>query len=423
MKWIEIKNKGEICKNAFILLGATNKRGDNSKIGFFGSGLKYGLAVLLRNEIPLKVFTGKKEIRISTKKVMFRDMEFNNIYIEGEKTSLTLEMGIDWEIWQSVREIYCNALDESGSFVKVVDEVIPEQDKTSFYIGFTDQTKEIIDNWNKYFSTDRTDIVSQNEHWQVFHPNDKFTLYRKGIKCLNSNLTSLYDYNLDKIDINESRVVTYNWEVNESLARNWGKFATEVMIKKLFDELDIDHKENEIGWSYAKEFNENWLKVINGRLLIHKDTAGYFTKQIERENCLILKSSLIRALKKYFNDKIKVAGHSDEYDNYVTVPMDKKQTFLTKAVMDFFNEVGLKIEYPIKVAIFKDKSTLGRVGHDSSIILSVGLFEQGKKMIASTILEETLHIESGGKDETRNFQDYIINKMITILENKSGLFL
>ena len=215
MRWIEIKNKGEICKNAFILLGATNKRGNNTKIGFFGSGLKYGIAVLLRNQIPLKVFTGKKEIKISTRKVIFRDMEFNNIYIEDEKTSLTLEMGIDWKIWQAIREVYCNAIDESNSVVKVVEEVIPEQDKTSFYIGLTDQTKEIIDNWNKYFCTDRKDIVSENMDWQVFQPSDQFILYRKGIKCLNSRQTSLYDYNLDKIEINESRVVVYNWEVNE----------------------------------------------------------------------------------------------------------------------------------------------------------------------------------------------------------------
>ena len=54
MKYLKIVNKGEIYEKAFTLIGASTKRGDDSKIGFFGSGLKYAMAVLLRNEIHFK---------------------------------------------------------------------------------------------------------------------------------------------------------------------------------------------------------------------------------------------------------------------------------------------------------------------------------------------------------------------------------
>ena len=50
MKYLIITNKGEIEPQALHLVGASTKRGDSSKIGQFGSGNKYALAYLLRNE-------------------------------------------------------------------------------------------------------------------------------------------------------------------------------------------------------------------------------------------------------------------------------------------------------------------------------------------------------------------------------------
>ena len=58
MKFIKITSKGEIDIRAFSLVGATSKRNDNSKIGMFGSGLKYTLSYLLNNNIDFRVFSG-----------------------------------------------------------------------------------------------------------------------------------------------------------------------------------------------------------------------------------------------------------------------------------------------------------------------------------------------------------------------------
>ena len=58
--FIKIQNEGEIEKRAFQLIGASTKRDDESKIGFFGSGNKYAIALLLRKNIFFKVYSGKK---------------------------------------------------------------------------------------------------------------------------------------------------------------------------------------------------------------------------------------------------------------------------------------------------------------------------------------------------------------------------
>jgi len=75
------------------------KTGDSSKIGMFGSGNKYAIAYFVRNNIDLKIFTGKDEIKITTEIEKFRDVEFKVISINGQKTSLTTTMGKDWELW------------------------------------------------------------------------------------------------------------------------------------------------------------------------------------------------------------------------------------------------------------------------------------------------------------------------------------
>ena len=59
--YLKISNKGNIDINAFRLMGASTKRGSD-KIGFFGSGLKYGISTLLREGIGLRVFSGIEEI-------------------------------------------------------------------------------------------------------------------------------------------------------------------------------------------------------------------------------------------------------------------------------------------------------------------------------------------------------------------------
>ena len=61
-QFLKIQSSGEIEQEAFTLIGASSKRGDQTKIGYFGSGLKYSIAALLRNNIEFKVFQGEKEI-------------------------------------------------------------------------------------------------------------------------------------------------------------------------------------------------------------------------------------------------------------------------------------------------------------------------------------------------------------------------
>src|SRR4030042_3100880 len=104
MSYLMIQNKVKIDSKALVRVGASTKTDDNSKIGFFGSGNKYAIATLLREGYGLKVFSGLKEISISTKKVSLGSKDFEQILINKKPTSLTTRMGPEWQVWMALRE-------------------------------------------------------------------------------------------------------------------------------------------------------------------------------------------------------------------------------------------------------------------------------------------------------------------------------
>src|SRR5690606_33754203 len=122
------------------------------KIGQWGSGLKYSIAYLLKNNIMFKVFIGTKEVKITTEVESISGQDFEIIYVDGEKTSLTIKMGgQDWKPWTIIRELWCNALDQGGESRDVTTEPSGEENKTSFFVQITPDFQNVIDNWSSYF--------------------------------------------------------------------------------------------------------------------------------------------------------------------------------------------------------------------------------------------------------------------------------
>ena len=67
--YLKIENPGVPPAEAFTLLGASTKRGNDNAatIGKFGSGNKHGVAVLLRNKLPPTVFAGNLKMEFGTR--------------------------------------------------------------------------------------------------------------------------------------------------------------------------------------------------------------------------------------------------------------------------------------------------------------------------------------------------------------------
>jgi hypothetical protein len=422
--WLKIKNAGEIELNAFKLIGACTKREDEESIGYFGSGLKYAIATLLRENIDFKIFSGVEEIKVTTEPEMFRDVAFNVIYLNGERTNFTTDMGIKWEIWQAVREVYCNALDEGVWDCNQVEMPTGIKGETNFYIRICDKVKDIVDHWFRYFSEDREPHL-KNDTGEIFHLYENNTcLYRKGIRCSDTKWKSLFDYNIFDIEINESRIIQNTYELKWQLSKIWSKpsrFMLQRLLATYMDGETIEQLlEYTIDTSYFKP-SDVWRDYLRGYILVPYSFAGHYTKRLGDRKYFKLKKELIKKLIDTFGDEIETVMGRTDY-RFVEIPMGKREEFLVGEVLKFFEEVKVKIDYPIKYASFLNKQTLG-MAVKNTIILSERCLILGKKQIAATILEEAMHLDSLAEDETRDFQNYILNQLITCLENTHGIFL
>lgn len=436
MNLIKITSRGEIDERAFSLLGASSKRDDKTKIGFFGSGLKFSLAFMLRKEIKFKVFSGYREILFTTSEELFREKSFKRILVNGKETSLTTDTASDWSHWSIVREIFSNALDEGDASIKLIknkdfNDLKPIEDYTVFYIECTDDFQEIMDNWDLYFSENRKDIVYENnKNDKLYNGGGSLLVYRKGIRChFDKEQKSLFNYDLSKVEINESRVISSEWSLKYGLVELFRRNDNPDVIHRILYNIN-NYWEKSLNWDNASHvpFSDTWKYKIGDNYLIPFENAGFWEDDIRemKSNYIILPNIFIQALKAQFGDSIKVIGDDSvirgKGDKKIINELSDRQKYLLNEAVNFLEKGGYKIEFPIKVVRFVRPEVLG-LAESETIFISDKCFTMGKREIINTIIEENQHLKTGHADETREMQTDLINLFIGEMEQRLGIYL
>jgi hypothetical protein len=431
MKYLLIENKGELDVNGLILMGGSTKRDSKTSIGFFGSGNKYAIATLINKGIGFKIFSGDKEIVITTKDVTFRDKHFKQIFIDGKETSLTTDMGPLWEEWFAVREWVSNSIDEGESTIVPNIEIINGRSGyTRIYVECVNTIEDVVKEWDSYFTFDRIDVLFNKDGNKIF-PNiatdDDYMLYRKGIRCLHSKGTkSLYHYDMQNFKINESRVVDDTWDANYLIVKFFNE-VTDVNILKniLKNAWSQDTIEARYSWYHGiNKLSDTWRQAIgNHRIIVH-DYAGHFINEQNMYPCYVVGLEIAKRIKASFPEVV-VYGLLDggEVSVRKTVELTPRHKFLLNECDKFFNETNYSIDYPIEVVEFINKSEQLGLADNGTIYVSNKLFNMGKRELAVTIMEENEHLKTGYKDCTRVFQQHWINLFISEKEERFGYFL
>lgn len=425
MNYLKITNQGEVDPGAFTLLGASTKRDNKEMIGMFGSGNKFAIAYFLRENINFRIFSGLREIYINKKTKSFRNNDFDIIVVNGVETSITTGSGIQWELWQAIREIYANALDEGNATIETVNSIENKDGMTSIYIDLNDDVADFYYNIDNYFALNRNILYSSDNGTIYEKINNKASIFRKSINCMNTAFNSIYDYNFNDLEINESRIVKYNWKVSENI------------IKLLYECDDIDVIKNIIKNISSEEYlessifntpylssdkfpiNQAWKDAIP-TTYIAPNILTTFLSEKEKENTTFLSKRIVDDLVNAFGDNYLTPALRNDFEgiHFKKYEMTELQIFQLRKVLDFFIECDFDYKYPIEVVKFSDPNVLG-LAKDNTIYISNLTFELGKDEIANTIIEEYIHLEYNVKDETREFQQKSIQLFINYMKTKN----
>jgi hypothetical protein len=119
---------GLIPLESFTTFGVNAKPNSTNPFGYFGTGLKYAISVLLREEQEVVLYRGRDKYTFYLKREDFRDKQFSFVRMKLERWSIlgffgspqytklpfTTELGKNWKLWQAFRELETNTRDEGG---------------------------------------------------------------------------------------------------------------------------------------------------------------------------------------------------------------------------------------------------------------------------------------------------------------------
>lgn len=227
-KAVTFDTPGIIDMRALTTMGVNVKPNTSSPIGYFGTGLKYAIAVLVRNNIKVTLWQGTNKHTFHPKEITFRGEKLCMIEMRykknnhNRKTELpyTTQFGKNWELWQVFRELYSNTIDEGGhtSIVYEGDEHNPDDSITSIIVEGSDFVTEFLER-EKTFLPEA--LRGKNDEFtgniQYFLKPSKHVYYR-GMRVMDLDKPSLLTYNiLTELELTEDRTVKYAFKVEDKI--------------------------------------------------------------------------------------------------------------------------------------------------------------------------------------------------------------
>lgn len=384
-------NNGTFDLRGMLTMGLSAKQ-DDSAIGFFGTGFKYAVAIILRNQGTIKITTKGEDGFIYTydffvKQEDFRGKQVDFIYIRCETTgdvinsNFTTRMGINWQGWMAFRELYCNCIDERGEIsteLKNGFDTVIEVNCLPIIEAFNDKDNYIL-------PSNLTPIASSPEI--DIYENLSTYIYYKGIAVLKADNLA-FSYNIKThIELTEDRTVKEQWYIWNYIKTNAQRCENEKYIETI---LQADCKERDLSFN-ADYFVGNKFAEVSERL--SKSEKG-----IPESVRLLLK-------KKTIKDR-----------NFPEFALNQVQQMSFDKAVSFLAMIDIPIsQFPIKFVNGLGDNVMGRA-LDGTIYISEIPFQMGTKQIASTLMEEWVHLKLGCSDFDRKMQNWLFDKILSLGE-------
>lgn len=424
MKYLKIQNNGELDIRLVSLMGGSTKQNNQFKIGQFGSGLKYVLAYLFRNGIDFKIVIDGKQLDLGIVEETIQNTDFKIITVNGEKTSITTSMGLDWKPWMIIRELYSNALDEGGEVVEIVTEINNVANTTQFYIELTPEFLNVYNNWTNYF-INKFIPIWDNNNYAIHAQEGPLRIYKQGILIKEYDEKSLFNYDIKNASINELREYqgTTSCDLTACLfqldcKRTINYFLTNLTEKHFEGNMDYD-------WSWVGKFNDVWKEVIGNAKIIHQEALNKLKgaqPYQDYSDLIVVPKVLFKALTKQFDgiSSLRVVDKINEFYEIIDADLELK----VKQALVILEESSYFIHPELKFIFgeFGDKKVLAQINIDAKeILVSQKMKDKSMFDFVTMLIEENEHYQTGYSDNTREFQQHFIDLYTKSLLDKAEI--
>lgn len=395
---IIFENPGEIDLRSISTFGVSVKEGDNP-IGFFGTGLKYAIAVLLRTGHEVSIHAGLTEVRFGVQRdaVRGQDFEFVTMAVGDAPAApigFTTQLGKQWELWMAYREIACNCKDEKGEAHYTDVEPKPQASVTRIVVKGQDFEAVFADSHlylladKPYLTIGTTEVRNRRGH----------DLFYRGVRVMQLPRPALYTYNFNsKLELTEDRTVKNTWEIPGRIVRAVLQSDDDSFIRAVITASDEMFEGALDFHGYGTPASERFLYVVGETLSDRMCKVNATAMRVWMEAT-----------------KQTVAPRE--------IGLTKVQLVSLNRALDFTAKIGIQIRdtYPIKFVESLGDGTLG-LAQDGTIYISERVFDiGGTKQLASTLIEEYIHLRHGWKDLTRELQTFLFEKLVSVGEELVG---
>lgn len=423
MKFIKVTNSAkEVNRLSLEKLGLSTKRENVETIGQFGSGIKFAPIAAIRMGLRW-IFTGSDSKGDYTLEYIVKDDEgipciFYKYQDYEKPSSFTADAGVlSWEdSFQIIREIVANAIDEATISetdwsMTIVDEseIKSTHGEFSVFITADDSVMEIYNDFDKYFSVNKTPIYNVPGHYsgfKIYEPIDEYMrVYCKGILVYSTNRddldpnspgkSSIYDYEFSNLELNEERTVKSMFDLNHRIGNALARIEDNKIVASLITNILEDTTDSSYEFNQISEFSLN-QSIDTTRTIWKNMFENMFPKHVivDKSNSSINNLATIKG--KGFTP--------------VVIENDSKYKFLSsKGVPTALNTIGESFKYNFTTEFDLYPNLL------DAIEIVTYVFEDAKEAYPNKI-----GVMIDGPDDiagiTLNYRGNIEDKMILISE-------
>ena len=391
---VSFQNPGKIDLQAAMTFGVSAKVCSNP-IGFFGTGLKYAIAVILRNGGKISIHDGSKSHSFSLRERIDRTGQtYYSVFMGNTDLRFSVMLGINWTAWQAFRELYSNVKDEGGYATNHALRGRPEH--TTIVVSNFPEFDQAFEERGKYFLEGREPLY---RGWYAeVYGGPSAGVYYRGILVhqLPPDAPSQFTYNLvSTVQLTEDRTIKHTHVVPALIGYTWLQCPkTDLLSEALTASRGTTEHDLNYGAYSGVDPSDVFLDTVLA--LRRSPEAGKVNRSA---------SDLLA----------KARPETDGSEPIVLTAAQQAELETALTILESrFPDVRQVPLIPV--------STLGAgvfgLARRGKMYIALRCFEAGLIQLVGTIFEEYSHVTKDFQDESRDFQNYLINLVSRLVVEK-----